>query len=66
MTEQLSCKRPDRDRWLRVGLFLAGSLLVAAALLGFFTPWGYVGFSLMITAFLGHCPACRLMGIDPG
>ncbi len=64
MTEQLSCSRPDRDRRLRVGLFLVGSIGVVAARFGYFTPWGYVGLSLMITAWLGRCPACRLMGID--
>lgn len=66
MAERISCTRPDRDRWTRIALFVAGSLLVGAALLGYFAPWGYVGFGLLITAFLGHCPACRLLGIDPG
>jgi hypothetical protein len=64
MAESITCTIPDRDRWTRLALFVAGTLLVATALLGYFAPWGYVGFSLMITAFLGCCPACRLLGID--
>lgn len=66
MTQQISCIRSDRDRWTRIALFVGGIFLVAAALLGYFAPWGYVGFSLMVTALLGRCPACRLLGIDPG
>ena len=66
MTEPIPCTRPDRDRWTRLALFVAGSLLLAAALLGYFAPWGYIGVSLMITALLGRCPACRLLGIDRG
>jgi hypothetical protein len=50
----------------QTALVAAGALLVAATLLGYFAPWEYVGFSLMITAFLDGCLACRLIGIDSG
>lgn len=54
MPQPVSCSRPTRDRWLRVMLSLLGIVLVASALLGYLTPWGYAGVSLLITAGLGH------------
>lgn len=48
------------DRALRV---VVGLILIALALLGIFTPWGWVGVVPLVTAVFGFCPAYTLLGV---
>jgi len=48
------------DRALRL---VAGLILVSLAFWGPETPWGYIGLVPLVTAFVGFCPAYRLLGI---
>ena len=48
------------DRVLRI---LVGLALISLAFWGPQTPWGYVGLVPLVTAFVGFCPAYRLLGI---
>ena len=48
------------DRALRV---IAGLGLISLAFWGPETPWGYLGLVPLLTAFVGFCPAYRLLGI---
>ena len=48
------------DRALRV---VAGLGLVSLAFWGPETSWGYIGLVPLLTAFVGFCPAYRLLGI---
>lgn len=47
------------ERALRV---LVGFSLVAAAVLGFISPLGYVGLVPLVTGLAGFCPVYRLFG----
>lgn len=47
------------ERTLRV---LVGLSLVAAAVLGFISPLGYVGLVPLVTCLAGFCPVYRLFG----
>jgi len=47
------------ERVLRV---LAGGGLVAAAVLGFISPIGYVGLIPLVTGLMGYCPVYRVFG----
>ncbi|MBS0253901.1 MAG: DUF2892 domain-containing protein [Proteobacteria bacterium] len=49
------------DRLLR---FIAGLLLVGAALKGMYTPWTWIGVVPLVTALIGWCPAYSLVGIN--
>ena len=48
------------DRALRG---IAGLGLISLAFWGPETPWGYLGLVPLLTAFVGFCPAYRLLGI---
>ena len=48
------------DRALRI---LFGLFLISLAFWGPQTAWGYVGLVPLLTAFVGFCPAYRLLGI---
>lgn len=49
------------DRGLRVAL---GVALIAMALVGPKTPWGWLGVVPLLTGFVGFCPLYRLVGVD--
>jgi Inner membrane protein YgaP-like, transmembrane domain len=48
------------DRILRI---VVGAVLVALVFVGPKTAWGWIGLIPLITAFVGFCPAYRLLGI---
>ncbi len=48
------------DRALRV---VVGLVLIALAVLGIFSPWGWIGVVPLATAALGFCPAYTLLGV---
>lgn len=48
------------DRALRA---VVGLILIALAVLGMFTPWGYIGVVPLFTAVAGFCPAYTLLGV---
>jgi hypothetical protein len=48
------------DRILRVAIGLA---LIALVFFGPKTAWGWIGVIPLATAFVGFCPAYRLLGI---
>lgn len=48
------------DRLLRL---IAGAVLIALVFVGPQTPWGWIGLIPLATAFVGFCPAYRLLGI---
>ena len=48
------------DRILRV---VAGVILIALVFVGPKTAWGWIGVIPLVTAFVGFCPAYRLLGI---
>lgn len=48
------------DRTVRIAL---GLLLIALVFVGPQTPWGWIGLVPLVTAFVGFCPAYRLLGI---
>ncbi|NOZ65531.1 MAG: DUF2892 domain-containing protein [Alphaproteobacteria bacterium] len=49
------------DKMLRV---VAGVLLIAAAVTGYFTPWGWIGIIPLVTGLVGWCPAYAIFGIN--
>jgi len=49
------------DKILRI---VGGVALIASAVMGYFTPWGWIGIVPLATALLGWCPAYRLFGIS--
>lgn len=49
------------DRALRV---IVGLVLIALALTGKFTPWGWVGVVPLATGLLGTCPVYSIFGIN--
>ncbi len=48
------------DKIIRV---IAGIALIALAVSGYFTPWGWIGVVPLVTALAGWCPAYSLFGI---
>ena len=48
------------DRALRL---LAGAILITLVFVGPKTAWGWIGVIPLATAFIGFCPAYRLLGI---
>jgi hypothetical protein len=48
------------DRALRA---VVGLILIALAVLGIFSPWGWIGVVPLLTAFIGFCPAYTLIGV---
>jgi len=48
------------DRILRI---VAGAILIALVFVGPKTAWGWIGLIPLATAFVGFCPAYRLLGI---
>jgi hypothetical protein len=48
------------DRVLRI---VAGVVLLALVFVGPQTPWGWIGLVPLVTAFVGWCPAYRLLGL---
>ena len=48
------------DRILRLA---AGVILIALVFVGPKTAWGWIGVIPLVTAFVGFCPAYRLLGI---
>jgi ABC-type polysaccharide/polyol phosphate export permease len=48
------------DRILRV---IVGVILIALVFVGPKTAWGWIGVIPLATAFIGFCPAYRLLGI---
>lgn len=49
------------DRFLRV---IVGVALIVSALMGYFTPWGWIGVVPLATALVGWCPAYVPFGIN--
>lgn len=48
------------DRVLRL---VVGAILIALVFVGPKTAWGWIGVIPLVTAFVGFCPAYRLLGI---
>ncbi|ADP70033.1 hypothetical protein Rvan_0757 [Rhodomicrobium vannielii ATCC 17100] len=48
------------DRILRI---VVGLALISLVYVGPQTPWGWLGVIPLTTAFIGFCPAYRLLGI---
>lgn len=48
------------DRVLRL---VVGVILIALVFVGPKTAWGWIGVIPLVTAFIGFCPAYRLLGI---
>lgn len=48
------------DRVLRI---VVGAILIALVFVGPKTAWGWIGLIPLVTAFVGFCPAYRLLGI---
>ena len=48
------------DRGIRI---VVGLGLIAIALVGPKTPWGWLGLIPLITGLIGWCPAYRILGI---
>jgi hypothetical protein len=48
------------DRILRI---VVGLALISLVYVGPQTPWGWLGVIPLATAFIGFCPAYRLLGI---
>lgn len=48
------------DRVLRVSV---GMILIALVFVGPKTAWGWIGAIPLVTAFIGFCPAYRLLGV---
>lgn len=48
------------DRILRI---IAGLVLISLVFVGPKTMWGLIGVIPLVTAFVGFCPAYRILGI---
>ena len=48
------------DRILRI---IVGAVLLSLVFVGPKTAWGWIGVIPLVTAFIGFCPAYRLLGI---
>jgi len=49
------------DRVVRIA---AGVVLIALALVGPKTPWGFLGVIPLLTGLVGFCPLYRLVGVS--
>jgi ABC-type polysaccharide/polyol phosphate export permease len=49
------------DRIIRL---ILGVILIALVFVGPQTEWGWLGLIFIVTAFVGFCPAYRLLGIN--
>ncbi|HET6923357.1 MAG TPA: DUF2892 domain-containing protein [Anaeromyxobacteraceae bacterium] len=49
------------DRAIRIA---AGIALIAVALVGPGTPWGFIGVIPLVTGLVGFCPVYRLIGVN--
>ena len=49
------------DRTIRI---VVGVLLISLVFIGPQTAWGWIGIIPLATAFIGFCPAYRLLGIS--
>ncbi|MCF8474961.1 MAG: DUF2892 domain-containing protein [Emcibacter sp.] len=49
------------DKILRI---IVGIALIASALLGYFTPWGWIGVVPLATGLMGWCPAYLPFGCN--
>ncbi|MEO5372872.1 MAG: DUF2892 domain-containing protein [Alphaproteobacteria bacterium] len=49
------------DRLLRI---IVGLALIASAITGLFTPWGYIGVVPLLTGLIGWCPAYQPFGMS--
>ena len=49
------------DRIIRIVLGLA---ILSQTVFGLTSLWGLIGLVLIITAFIGHCPAYTVLGIN--
>lgn len=49
------------DRVVRVVL---GIVLIALALTGQFTPWGWIGVVPLLTGLIGTCPLYSMLGVN--
>lgn len=49
------------DRSLRV---IVGLVLIALAVTGTFSPWGWIGIVPLLTGLVGICPIYSLVGIN--
>jgi hypothetical protein len=49
------------DKVVRI---LGGIALIASALTGYFTPWGWIGVVPLVTAMIGWCPAYTIFGFS--
>ena len=47
----------------RVARFVLGVVLIALALVGPQTPWGWLGVIPLATSLMGSCPAYTLFGV---
>ena len=47
----------------RIARFAIGALLIILAAMGTIGIWGYIGITLVGTAFLNLCPIYRVLGI---
>jgi hypothetical protein len=48
------------DRMLRI---VVGIILIALAVTGIWSPWGWIGVLPLVTGFLKVCPAYSIFGI---
>lgn len=49
------------DRAIRI---VAGIVLIALAVTGIFTPWGWIGVVPLLTGIFKFCPAYTLLGMS--
>ena len=49
--------------WDRIARFVLGALLIALAITGTLGAWGYLGATLVATAFVSFCPIYRIFGM---
>ncbi len=47
----------------RIARIVLGIVLIALALTGAFSPWGWIGIVPLATAAVGFCPLYTLLGV---
>ncbi len=57
----MSVNEGTLDRGIRI---VAGVVLIALALVGPKTPWGFIGILPLLTGLVGFCPTYRLLGVN--
>lgn len=57
----MSINEGSIDRALRV---LLGVVLIALAIVGPASPWGFIGVIPLATGLVGFCPLYRLIGVS--